>query len=91
MRGNTHYTTSWLFSGGGLCKLFDIGAHRKPIYSGKTTVESELFKRAFWVLFCLDRFESAMLGRPCSIGDEQYVLYPFDDALVLFPEASCLR
>lgn len=72
MRGNTHYTTSWLFSGGGLCKLFDIGAHRKPIYSGKTTVESELFKRAFWVLFCLDRFESAMLGRPCSIGDEHF-------------------
>uniref|UniRef100_A0A0W0EWG7 Xylanolytic transcriptional activator regulatory domain-containing protein n=1 Tax=Moniliophthora roreri TaxID=221103 RepID=A0A0W0EWG7_MONRR len=42
--------------------------------SPKLTVESELLKRAFWVLVCMDRAISAGLGRSCAIQDEDFDL-----------------
>ncbi|GAV99360.1 hypothetical protein LENED_000811 [Lentinula edodes] len=51
----------------------DVGAHRrKP--TKPLTVENELWKRAFWVLVCMDRMFSTGLGRPCAIQDEDYDL-----------------
>lgn len=35
------------------------------------TVEDELWKRAWWVLVCLDRMISSAMGRPCAIQDEE--------------------
>ena len=55
----------------GLRLAQDVGAHRRKVYNAPLSVESELWKRAFWVLVALDRFGSAALGRPCAIQDEE--------------------
>ncbi|KAK1227086.1 Gypsy retrotransposon integrase-like protein 1 [Marasmius sp. AFHP31] len=49
----------------------DIGIHRRSV-SGKRTAHNELLKRAFWCLFCLDVYNSATLGKPVSLHDEDF-------------------
>lgn len=53
----------------------EVGAHRRSkVRDRPITAEDELWKRAFWVLVCLDRPVSATLGRPCAIQDEDFDL-----------------
>ncbi|THH04869.1 hypothetical protein EW145_g5209 [Phellinidium pouzarii] len=66
--------SSWTMVGIGIRLAQDVGAHRRKVYNAPLSVESELWKRAFWVLVALDRFGSAALGRPCAIQDEDFDL-----------------
>ncbi|KAF8134641.1 fungal-specific transcription factor domain-containing protein [Boletus edulis] len=72
LRGTAFHPVAWLFISIGLRKAQDVGAHRKKIYGDKTSIEGELWKRAFWVLVLLDRIASAALGRPCCSGEEDF-------------------
>ncbi|GJE89788.1 Zn(II)2Cys6 transcription factor [Phanerochaete sordida] len=65
--------------GHGLRLAQDLGAHRRMTYSAIPTVEGELRKRAFWCLIAMDRAMCTVLGRPCSIQDEEFDLdYPIE-------------
>lgn len=64
----------WILVSIGVRFAQDVGAHRKKQHDAKPTVESELWKRAFWMLYVMDIFTSAFLGRPRSIGIEECVL-----------------
>ncbi|KAJ7751555.1 fungal-specific transcription factor domain-containing protein [Mycena maculata] len=56
----------WTLIGLGIRLAQDVGAHRAGFRASKPTVDSELWKRGFWVLVCMDRKISAEHGRPCS-------------------------
>lgn len=72
LHGSSTPQSSWTVIGTGIRLAQDVGAHRRKVYNhNKRTVEDELWKRAFWVLVCLDRFISSALGRPCAIHDEE--------------------
>ncbi|KAJ7235617.1 fungal-specific transcription factor domain-containing protein [Mycena haematopus] len=70
LRGSTGRHTSWTFIGVGLRLAQDIGMHRRQACSEVPSIERELFKRAFWVLVCLDRIVSAGMGRTCALQYE---------------------
>ena len=63
----------WMMVGIGLRVMQDVGAHRRR-FTGKKSVENELWKRCFWALVIMDRAFSNLLGRSCAIQDEEYVL-----------------
>lgn len=52
---------------------FDVGAHRRIRSHNGDTVESEEYKRVFWVLVCSDTIMSSLLGRPRAAGINEYV------------------
>ncbi|KAF8169422.1 fungal-specific transcription factor domain-containing protein [Mycena galopus ATCC 62051] len=62
----------WTLVGVGLRLAQDVGAHRRQSRVEKPTVESELWKRAFWVLVYMDRQISSSLGRPCAIQYDDF-------------------
>ncbi|KAF9076758.1 fungal-specific transcription factor domain-containing protein [Rhodocollybia butyracea] len=62
----------WVLIKVGLSMALDVGAHRKRPPNTKPTLENELWKRAFWVLYILDIFASSFLGRPRSITTEDF-------------------
>ncbi|KIK67377.1 hypothetical protein GYMLUDRAFT_37484 [Collybiopsis luxurians FD-317 M1] len=74
LRGTAYYAVGWLLSSVGLRKAMDVGAQRKTVYKRIPSAEDELWKRAFWLLIIMDRTESAELGRPCTIGEEDFDL-----------------
>ncbi|GLB41328.1 putative fungal specific transcription factor [Lyophyllum shimeji] len=63
----------WTIVGAGIRAAQDVGVHRRK-KNRVHTVEDELWKRAFWVLLCMDRLFSSSLGRPCAIHDEDFDL-----------------
>ncbi|KAJ4482473.1 fungal-specific transcription factor domain-containing protein, partial [Lentinula aciculospora] len=65
---------AWSLISAGLRLAQAIGAHRKKVYSAKLTAIDELWKRAFWCLYILDRQFCLTLGRPCSLHDEDFDL-----------------
>ncbi|KAL5525563.1 hypothetical protein ACEPAG_6899 [Sanghuangporus baumii] len=74
LQGSFSPQSSWTMVGIGIRLAQDVGAHRRKVYNAPISVESELWKRAFWVLVALDRCSSAGLGRPCAIQDEDFDL-----------------
>ncbi|KAJ7783249.1 fungal-specific transcription factor domain-containing protein [Mycena metata] len=74
VRGTVNHSAGWIFVSIGLRKAQELGAHRKKLYSRTPNVTEELWKRAFWCLVAYDRFSSAILGRPCAIGEEDFDL-----------------
>lgn len=62
----------WMMVGIGLRVMQDVGVHRRR-FTGKKSMENELWKRCFWVLVIMDRAWSNLLGRSCAIQDEEYV------------------
>ncbi|KAJ3513961.1 hypothetical protein NLJ89_g2653 [Agrocybe chaxingu] len=62
----------WAMVGIVLRSAQDIGVHR--LRSRTPSAEDELWKRAFWVLICIDRIVSTSVGRPCAIYDEDFDL-----------------
>ncbi|TFK53572.1 hypothetical protein OE88DRAFT_1676793 [Heliocybe sulcata] len=60
----------WGIIGIGLRIAQDVGANRRRFYGDQMTVETEMWKRAFWVLVTAERGISAALGRPTTIQDE---------------------
>ncbi|THV06403.1 hypothetical protein K435DRAFT_816004 [Dendrothele bispora CBS 962.96] len=73
LQGSSAPHSCWTMVGIGIRLAQDVGAHRRKV-SRPMTVEDELWKRAFWVLVCMDRMVSTALGRPCAIQDEDYDL-----------------
>ncbi|RDB28769.1 Activator of stress genes 1 [Hypsizygus marmoreus] len=62
----------WTMVGIGIRLAQDVGAHRRKYDRKNMTAEDEMWKRAFWVLVCMDRMVSSSLGRPCAIQDEDF-------------------
>ncbi|TIB94952.1 hypothetical protein E3Q18_04104 [Wallemia mellicola] len=48
----------------------DIGFHRKRVWGDP--IQNELRKRAFWSFYVMDKRLSAVLGRPCTLNDENF-------------------
>lgn len=69
LRGSSSYPAAWVFVSVGMRKVQDVGAHRKKVYSGKPTVDEELWKRVFWHLLAFDRIGGANLGRGFGVGE----------------------
>ncbi|KAF9479628.1 hypothetical protein BDN70DRAFT_878593 [Pholiota conissans] len=74
LQGSSAPQSCWTLVGIGIRLAQDVGAHRKKLPSHKLTAEDEMWKRAFWVLVCIDRMVSSSLGRPCAIQDEDFDL-----------------
>ncbi|KAH7929532.1 hypothetical protein BV22DRAFT_1116792 [Leucogyrophana mollusca] len=72
--GSSSPQACWTILGIGIRMAQDVGAHRRKVYGIRLTVEAELWKRAFWILVCLDRRLSCSLGRVCAIHDEDFDL-----------------
>ncbi|KAK6977508.1 Zn(2)-C6 fungal-type domain-containing protein [Favolaschia claudopus] len=62
---NSTPAAAWSLIGIGLRIAQDVGAHRHS-NDGPPSVDSELWKRAFWVLVSYDRQVSMALGRSCA-------------------------
>ncbi|KAF8150167.1 fungal-specific transcription factor domain-containing protein [Crassisporium funariophilum] len=74
LQGSSAPQSCWTMVGIGIRLAQDVGAHRRKVHTHTLTVEDELWKRAFWVMVCIDRMVSAALGRPCAIQDEDFDL-----------------
>ncbi|PPQ66905.1 hypothetical protein CVT24_008520 [Panaeolus cyanescens] len=74
LQGSSAPQSCWTMVGIGIRQAQDVGAHRRKVHDRPHTVEDELWKRAFWVLVCMDKMISAALGRPCAIQDEDFDL-----------------
>ncbi|KAJ6499234.1 fungal-specific transcription factor domain-containing protein [Mycena sanguinolenta] len=74
VRATINHAAGWIFVSMGLRKAQDVGAHRKKKYGKRPSANDELWKRAFWCLVAYDRMGSAILGRPCSLGEEDFDL-----------------
>ncbi|KAJ7578350.1 fungal-specific transcription factor domain-containing protein [Mycena floridula] len=62
--GNFEPVSLWSMIGNGIRCAQSIGAHRKkPSCEDQHPVTSELLKRAWWVLFCMDVLDAVTLGR----------------------------
>ncbi|KAJ7876034.1 fungal-specific transcription factor domain-containing protein, partial [Mycena leptocephala] len=76
LEGSSAPQACWTLVGIGLRLAQDVGTHRRQSRVEKPTVESELWKRAFWVLVCMDRQISSTLGRPCAIQYDDFDIDP---------------
>ncbi|KAF7288996.1 hypothetical protein MIND_01416400 [Mycena indigotica] len=65
-------SSCWTIVGTAIRMLQDVGAHRRPRIPTSPTVESELWKRAFWICLILDRQLSIGVGRPSMIPWEDF-------------------
>ncbi|KAF8194071.1 hypothetical protein K438DRAFT_1969362 [Mycena galopus ATCC 62051] len=54
----------------------DIGLHVRKIPAQAPSVESEQYKRAFWILLFLDCVTSAEMGRTCALQYEDFDVDP---------------
>lgn len=54
----------WVLLGLGIRYAQSVGAHRKRHADARTTVEAEIWKRAFWALIATDIIVSVTTGRP---------------------------
>ncbi|KAJ6609592.1 fungal-specific transcription factor domain-containing protein [Mycena sp. CBHHK59/15] len=62
----------WSFIGIGIRVAQEVGAHRRKTKGQRPTVESELWKRAFWVLVYYDRITSCGMGRPAGMQYDDF-------------------
>ncbi|KAF8970798.1 fungal-specific transcription factor domain-containing protein [Flammula alnicola] len=74
LQGSSSPSSSWTLVGIGIRLAQDVGVHRRALHAHALTADAELWKRAFWVLVCLDRAISSTLGRPCAIQDDDFDL-----------------
>lgn len=72
LHGSSTPQIVWTLVGVGLRFAQERGVHRRKRPGHRWTVEDELWKRAFWVLLSIDRLCCSILGRPCSIHDEDF-------------------
>ncbi|KAF7301210.1 Fungal-trans domain-containing protein [Mycena indigotica] len=63
----SNHSSCWTVLGAAIRMVQDVGAHRRPRKPIPTSVESELWKRAFWACFTLDRQLCIAIGRPSMI------------------------
>ncbi|KAJ7043932.1 fungal-specific transcription factor domain-containing protein [Mycena alexandri] len=63
---------SWLYLGLAIRFLQQRGEHRRKRDLSNLSVEEELWKRAYWIIFSLDAMKAAFLGRPMGLHGEDY-------------------
>ncbi|KAK0457720.1 fungal-specific transcription factor domain-containing protein [Desarmillaria tabescens] len=71
MLGSSAPHLCWTIASIGLRSSLEAGLHRRKVNYANPTIESELWKRAFWTLVYIDRQISAFLGRSCCLFDEE--------------------
>ncbi|KAF5371633.1 hypothetical protein D9758_003376 [Tetrapyrgos nigripes] len=70
---------AWILTGIGVRYAQEMGAHRHHAQGHKPTVETELWKRAFWVLMATDGLIALLFGRPRAMQLEDFDLeYPLE-------------
>ncbi|KAF8139125.1 fungal-specific transcription factor domain-containing protein [Mycena galopus ATCC 62051] len=72
LKGSTMPHAWWTLVGIGLRLAQDIGVHRQKTHNEVPSVETELYKRAFYVLVYLDRISSCILGRTCTVNYDDF-------------------
>ncbi|KAJ7595715.1 fungal-specific transcription factor domain-containing protein [Mycena floridula] len=70
-QGTSTPESCWMHLGAAVRFLQDVGLHRKAPNNHRT-VETELWKRAFWVIACIDIMLSTFLGRPRAMNTDDY-------------------
>lgn len=59
---------------------YQLGLHRCPTrYTGFSTEQTELRRRLFWSIYCIDRYLCQSLGLPLSIRDDDVDVCHFDE------------
>ncbi|KAF5339481.1 hypothetical protein D9758_015312 [Tetrapyrgos nigripes] len=61
----------WVQVAVGIRLAQEVGAHRR-MPGQKPTIEGELWKRVFWVLYACDIYVSAFLGRPRATSSDDF-------------------
>ncbi|KAF9568044.1 hypothetical protein CPC08DRAFT_702861 [Agrocybe pediades] len=71
--------TAWNLLGLGLRYAVEKSAHRRSCHTQKPSATSELMKRAFWCLMCIDRLKASFLGRPVLLHQGDFdAEYPIE-------------
>ncbi|ODN75299.1 hypothetical protein L202_06481 [Cryptococcus amylolentus CBS 6039] len=68
-----HYV--WTLAGSGLRSTQELGIHMRATLHQADPVQREMFTRAFWCLYHLDRLNSSIIGRTVAIQDSDFDLY----------------
>ncbi|WVQ76725.1 hypothetical protein IAR50_006399 [Cryptococcus sp. DSM 104548] len=69
----------WMMAGSGLRSTQELGIHIRATLSQADPMQREMFIRAFWCLYHLDRLNSSSIGRIVAIHDNDFDLdYPSD-------------
>lgn len=55
LHNSTRILQSWTITGVGLRRALEVGAHRKHLGAAPLTIESELWRRAFWYVHIWSR------------------------------------
>ncbi|KAF8145425.1 fungal-specific transcription factor domain-containing protein [Mycena galopus ATCC 62051] len=63
---------SWVYTGLGIRCIQQRGEHIRKPEGHKWCLEDELWKRAFWSFFALERIGCIFLGRPMGLHVEEY-------------------
>ncbi|KAJ7082142.1 fungal-specific transcription factor domain-containing protein [Mycena epipterygia] len=82
------HRTCWRVVGFGMRFAQDIGAHRSKGRSGPTTLEQELERHAFWVLWFFDIQLSAALGRSTVLRPQDFDIEMPSATLMFYQPAS---
>ncbi|CAE6387365.1 unnamed protein product [Rhizoctonia solani] len=64
--GTSGNYAGWVQSGIAVRTMLDVGAHRRR---STQSLENELFKRCFWTMMMLDRFQCISMGRHAAVQD----------------------
>ncbi|KAF8168658.1 fungal-specific transcription factor domain-containing protein [Mycena galopus ATCC 62051] len=70
--GTSASHASWVYIGLGIRCLQSRGEHMRKPQGHKWSLQDELWKRAFWSLFALERIRCLFLGRPMGLHIEEY-------------------
>ncbi|KAJ7164615.1 fungal-specific transcription factor domain-containing protein [Mycena crocata] len=68
--GTSFPQVSWLYLGLGIRFLQQRGEQRQRVPEGEFNANEEMWKRAFWALFSLERLVCTFIGRPSGIHAE---------------------
>ncbi|KAJ7164611.1 fungal-specific transcription factor domain-containing protein [Mycena crocata] len=68
--GTSAPQAAWLYLGLGIRFLQQRGEHRHKVSKGEFNADEEIWRRAFWAFFSLDRLVCTFLGRPSGIQTE---------------------
>ncbi|KAJ3997778.1 fungal-specific transcription factor domain-containing protein [Lentinula boryana] len=75
LKGTSMFHSTWGVIGLGIRFAQEMGVHRKQ-KGQPSTVQTELWRRAFWVLLGLDVLVSINFGRPRATTDDDFDLEP---------------
>ncbi|KAJ7238334.1 fungal-specific transcription factor domain-containing protein [Mycena haematopus] len=87
--GSSAPQACWTLIGVGLRLAQDIGVHRRKAHIEVPTVQSELYKRAFWVLVYLDRVISSGMGRTCAVHYDESTSFARPASFDIDPPIEC--